>query len=103
MTAPKKRGRPSIWDGPEGERLAHAVHDLQVSRRWALLPPMSRAWAIKEVLRRDEFASFRKYENRNLQKRILQAAGSWNPWRRLEKEFRKAAEEYGAPNFWNTK
>jgi len=75
MTAPKKRGpKPKLWKGPPGERFANAVYDLEAQR-----PLRSRAWAIREILKRDEFAYLRKYKIRTLEQRITTASERWKP------------------------
>jgi hypothetical protein len=82
----RKRGRPpSIWYGPKGEEFQTAVY-----LTWYKRHPISKAQAIRLVLRRSDFTHLRKYSIRYLEKQFLDAAEFWNPFARLRKEWLNA-------------
>jgi len=79
----RRRGRPpTIWHGPTGKEFVTAVFVTQYERR-----PMTKAQAIRIVLRRHEFARLRKYSIRYLEKQLLDALEFWNPWPSYKKLF----------------
>jgi hypothetical protein len=83
---PKKRGRPPfLWHGPEGDKFVTAVMATWFKRR-----SISKADAIRSVVKRPEFAHLGKYNIRYLEKRLLDAREFWNPFGRALKEWRKA-------------
>jgi hypothetical protein len=84
----RKRGRPpSIWHGQKGEEFQTAVYLTRYERRHH---PISKAQAIRLVLRRSDFAHLRKYSVRYLEKQFLDAVEFWNKFARLRKEWLKA-------------
>jgi len=85
----KKRGpKPSLWHGLSGKEFAAAVSISHYEQR-----PITKKGAIREVLRRPEFAHFRKYSSmRYLYKQLGDAAEFWSPWPSYKKLFGKASK-----------
>ena len=83
----RKRGRPpSIWHAEPGRAFIYAVFEVQSERH-----PVKTVEAINIVLKKPEFAYFKGYKRRYLEKKYQEISQS-NPYTRLHKEYRR--EEY---------
>ena len=81
----KKRGRPpSIWHTKIGTTFIYAVFKVQSERH-----PIKTVDAIIAVRNRPEFAHFKAYKVRYLEKKYQEISQS-NPFSHLHKEYRRA-------------
>jgi hypothetical protein len=73
--------------GPEGNEFQAAVF-LHWHERRSNGRPISRADAIRHVLKRPDFAHLGNFSVRYLEKKLLAAAEHWNPYFHLRKKLR---------------